>query len=934
MTLEIKVLGPFEVTLDGGSLKLAGERRVGLLARLALNAGQPVSSERLLADVWGESTASTAGKQLHIVVSKLRELLSDDIIETVPGGYRLNLAPEHVDAHRFTRLVRQAREAGARHDGATASELFRQALALWRGDALADMTAPWAQIEAARLREERLTAEEDHVDLRLAAGDHHAVAAELAAHVRRHPLRERPRAQLMLALYRDSRPSDALAAYQEGRRVTVDELGVEPGAKLRRLQRAVLTGDPALDLASQGSGPPGVLAELPSDTQVFTARATEVAWLDKAIADAAPGAPAIAAIDGAGGIGKSALAVHAAHAMAHRFTDGVLYVDLNGAAAGRPPLQPIEALGHLLRALGLDGSAVPPELEEAAARYRSLTSNRNLLIILDNARHAHQVRPLIPSGDACAVIVTSRQAMVSLDNAHHLHLTGLDHADAVALLARIADPGRVQAEPQAAEQIARLCDGLPLAVRIAAARLAARPDWTLSYLADRLTDAARRLDALEHADLAVRASIAVSHHHLREEPTGHDAAHLFTFLGLLDLPTLTPGATAALVGWPVLRAEAALDRLLDARILEPAQHGGCRVHDLVRLYAREQAAVDIPVSERAAAVHRTLQHYLATAQAANLLIDPGTDAPTNSYPADRPGADLPTVEAANAWAESERDNLLAAAHQAADTSAAGTAIGLAQAIYWLFWRKGWLTELPGLLEKTLDVAERSGDEVGLAMGHTAIGAVFQEQGHFAASVHHLKESLACWDRTGQFGRKAGSYNDLGITYTMLQKYDDALDALDNGLAMTRASGRRAHEAAVRNNRVHVFYRQGRFEEAIEEGRRVLDLWSELGIPSGEGIGHDTFADACRAAGRLTEAAGRYREAIRIQHETGQYLGEAVSSWWLGQTLYDLGRHDDARESWRRSLNLLRDANLLAAEEVLQLLAQPVPDVPLPIRNQL
>ncbi|MEO3796754.1 BTAD domain-containing putative transcriptional regulator [Nonomuraea sp. B10E15] len=935
MRLGINVLGPFEVTVDGEPLKLAGERRIGLLARLAMNAGHPVSTERLLTDVWGESTASTAGKQLHIVVSKLRELLDDDIIATVSGGYRLNLAPENVDAHLFSRLVRLAREARDRGDGTTASRMFRQALGLWRGAALSGMSAPWTQIEAARLDEERLTAQEDHVDLRLTAGEHREVAAELAAHVKAHPLRERRRAQLMLALYRACGPSDALAAYQEARRVTVDELGVEPGAALRRLQQAVLTRDPALDLAAGTPGAPGVPAELPADTRVFTARATEIAWLDKAVADAAPGAPAIAAIDGAGGIGKSALAVHAAHAIAHRFTGGVLYVNLNGAAAGLQPLEPIQALGQLLRSLGLDGSAVPAGLEEAAARYRSLTSNRNLLIILDNARHAHQVRPLIPAGDACAVIITSRQAMVSLDNASHLRLTGLDHADATALLARIAGPGRVQAEPHAAEQIVRLCGGLPLAVRIAAARLAARPDWTLSYLADRLNDAARRLDALEHADLAVRACIAVSHHHLREEPTGHDAAHLLTFLGLLDTPTFTPAATAALAGWPEHRAEAALDRLLDARILEPAGPGGCRMHDLVRLYAREQAAVDLTRTERATAVNRALEHYLATAQTASLLLDPTSDGPIKAYPAGGRGTDLSTLEAAIAWAESERDNLLAAAHQAAaDTAAPRTAIGLSQAVHWLFWRKGWLTELPGLLRKSLDIAQQGDDWVGLAMGHTNIGSVFQEQGHFAASVHHLNEALACWDRTDERFRKAGTYNDLGITYTMLRRFDDALAALDSSLALTQESGRRDHEASVRNNRVHVFYRQLRFEEAIEEARLVLDLWADLKIPSGEGIGQDTFADACRAAGRLTEAVGHYREAIRLQHETGQWLGEAVSCWWLGQTLYDLGRHDDARESWRRSLRLLEDANLLAAEEVHQFLAQPVPDVPLPIRNQL
>ncbi|MFG1945650.1 BTAD domain-containing putative transcriptional regulator [Nonomuraea sp. NPDC048826] len=254
MGLAINVLGPWEITVDGEPVRVAGERRTGLLARLALDAGRPVLAEQLLADVWGQSAAATAGKQLHIVVSKVRDLLSrhrdDEVITTVRGGYRLNVAREDVDAHLFTLLVRQAGAARARGEVATADGLFQRALGLWRGSALAGLTAPWALVEAARLEEERLTAVEDHVDIRLAAGDHRAMVAVLTAHTGSHPLRERPRAQLMLALYRASRSSDALAVYRDTHRVMVGELGIEPGRELRRLHEAVLRRDPALDLVS------------------------------------------------------------------------------------------------------------------------------------------------------------------------------------------------------------------------------------------------------------------------------------------------------------------------------------------------------------------------------------------------------------------------------------------------------------------------------------------------------------------------------------------------------------------------------------------------------------------------------------------------------------------------------------------------------------
>ncbi|MEU4235173.1 BTAD domain-containing putative transcriptional regulator [Nonomuraea sp. NPDC026600] len=621
MGLKIKILGPWETTANGEPVRLTGERRVGVLARLALSAGQPVSAEELLTQVWGQSTATTAGKQLHIVVSKLRGLLSPhqdgEVIATVSGGYQLNLACERIDAHLFSLLGRQARAARTHGEITTANELFQRALTLWRGDALVGITAPWAQVESARLEEERLTTLEDHMDLRLAAGDHHAVVPVLTAHAEIHPLRERPRAQLMLALHRAARSSEALAVYQKTRRVMLDELGIEPGAALRRLQQAVLRQDPALHLSSPAQrttlAKPVIPIELPADTRVFTARATEMAWLRRTLTDTVPGLPAVAAIHGPGGIGKSALAVHVAHAIADRFVDGVLYVDLGAATAGLQPLPPFEVLCRLLRSLGLDGAALPATVDEAAARYRSLTSTRKLLVILDDALDASQVRPLIPAGPSCAVIVTSRQIMASLDSMSHLRLTGLDPADATALFARIADSGRVRAEPDAAQQIVRQCSGLPLALRIAAARLAAQPDRTLTYLADQLADPNRRLDALEHADLAIRDSIAVSLQHLPGEPVGHDAAHTFLLLGLLETPTHTVPAASALADWPEHRAETALNHLLDARLLEPAGPGRYRMQDLIRLYAREQAALHVPEPVRVTATRRAFRHYLATA---------------------------------------------------------------------------------------------------------------------------------------------------------------------------------------------------------------------------------------------------------------------------------------------------------------------------------
>ncbi|MFI9842454.1 hypothetical protein ACIHFD_35845 [Nonomuraea sp. NPDC051941] len=274
----------------------------------------------------------------------------------------------------------------------------------------------------------------------------------------------------------------------------------------------------------------------------------------------------------------------------------------------------LDGLGHLLRSLGLDGSAVPADVEGGGRplRYRSLTAASELLVILDNAPDAHQIRPLVRAGARCRAVITSRAALTTLGGVHHLHLTGLGDVrhlhlaglvdrDAVTLLSRIAGPDRVQREPEAAAEIAGLCGGFPWPSGVAGARLAARPDWRLADLADRLADATRRLDALQYDDLAVRASIAVSHRHLREEPSGHDAAYVLPLLGLLDTPTHTLAAPA---GWPGSRAEAALELLRDARLLEAVGRDRYRFHDLIRLYAREQAAGELSEVERAAALRR------------------------------------------------------------------------------------------------------------------------------------------------------------------------------------------------------------------------------------------------------------------------------------------------------------------------------------------
>lgn len=927
-TLEVGFLGPLEIRVGGRSIRLTGRRRLAVLARLALDAGSPVTARQLVTDVWGQTSTATAAKQLQIVVSKVRDVLGPEPIVTVPAGYMLDLPHERIDAHHFMTLIRQARAARERRDTGTADGLFRRALALWRGPALAELNDPWAQIESSRLEEERLAVFEEHVELRLAAGDHHAVVTDLVPYVRAHPLREGPRAQLMLALYRSARLSEALSVYHESRTVMVEELGVEPGARLRRLQQAILTRDPVLELTTPTQTGTIVPAELPADTRSFTARQEEVEWLREAVRTSG-----VAVVDGPGGVGKSALAVHVAHAMAGRFRDGVLYVNLNGSTPGVKPLPVLDALGHLLRSLGLDGSAVPADLDEAMARYRSLTASSELLVILDNALDARQVRPLIPAGSGCRAVVTSRDTLTTLDDACHLHLAGLGDGDAVALLARIAGPARVQGEPDAAAEIVELCGGLPLAIRISGARLAARPDWRLVDLVDRLADTARRLDTLQYADLAVRAGIAVGHGHLREEPSGHDAAHILPFLGLLDTPTCTPATTAALAGWSEARAEAALERLHSARLLEGAGHGRYRFHDLIRLYAREQAIRALPRTERAAALSRAFHHYLATVNTATLLVHPQFYREL-LYTAEQPGIEFVNAREASAWTEAERENLLAVARQAAEADDPRLAVGLALGLHWPFNYRGWVTHLAEVHRTAAEVAARCGDRLGQAQEESYLGWVYRDQGRYEQAVVHLWRAVECYGESHLPHRNLGAYNNLGIVYTMLGQLDLAEANLSRALEIVEEKNDGYARGAVINNRAHVLYRQGRFDEAIEEARAAVLEWSAVGSLYAEGSSRSTLARAYMHAGRLAEAADTYQVAMALLREAGYRIGYAVTAWWSGETLHRLGRHEEAKRDWHECIATLLDTHLLTRAEADDLLEQAVPDMPQPIRNML
>ncbi|HVQ91156.1 MAG TPA: AfsR/SARP family transcriptional regulator, partial [Mycobacteriales bacterium] len=668
--MRFRVLGPLRVWDGAGwSPVRAAQQRV-VLAVLLAEAGRPVTKDRLVDEIWGDRPPPSAVGIVQDYVRQLRRLVGGGTrgpLVTRGPGYELGLADDELDAAAFDRLAAAGRRelaAGRLADGA---RQLADGLALWQGPALADVPAsPTVATHAARLDRSRLAAAEERLGAQLDLGRHSEVLGELDRLIGEHPLQERLRAQLMLALYRCGRRSEALTAYRGAREVLVAELGLEPGRELRELQRAILADDPRLtaptpfaDLARPAQpaqparpaqpdrqpGPAeagagrGTPAQLPAAVAAFTGRDRHLRELDGLLATGAAARPpvlVISTIAGAAGVGKTALAVHWARRVAGAFPDGQLHVNLRGHAAG-PPVRPLEALAGFLHALGVPPADVPSEVEQAAALYRSVLAGKRVLVVLDNARHPDQVRPLLPSEPGCLVIVTSRDqlgGLVARDGAVRLALDVLTPAEARLLLARLLGADRVAAEPLAAAELAELCGRLPLALRIAAANLGAAPRTTIARYTSQLA-AGDRLAALEvdgDPQASVRAAFELSY---RDLPGA--AQRLFRLLGLVPGPDLTPPAAAALAAVPVEQAARLLDRLAAAHLVEHRVPGRYGCHDLLRRYAAERAGSDDPAADRQAALGRLVDFYLHSVAAAAERLYPHLLRP----PLDRPAVAAP-----------------------------------------------------------------------------------------------------------------------------------------------------------------------------------------------------------------------------------------------------------------------------------------------------
>ncbi|MER8069113.1 BTAD domain-containing putative transcriptional regulator [Streptomyces sp. NPDC094034] len=706
-SLRFAVLGPVRAWHGERELDLGSPQQRVVLAALLLRRGRPVTVDELIHAIWGAEPPSAALSVLRTYASRLRKVLepgrdageSPQVVVSAADGYLARVPDRALDLGVFEQRVAQAAKLRAAGEVSAAAELLHAALDRWEGAPLAGLPGPLAEAERSRLAEVRLVALEARLDIDVQLGRHREVIAELTALTGEHPLREQLCRLLMLALYRSGRQAEALAAYRKTRGTLVAELGIEPGAALRELHNRILAADAALDLsvsapaesqeppwerkdpiASPTARQPVSPAQLPADLGTFTGREAELAQLKGLLPDDGepPATLLISAIGGMAGIGKTTLAVHWAHRIAHRFPDGQLYINLHGLHPTGSAMPPAEAIRIFLDALGVPAPNIPASPEAQAALYRSLLAGRRMLILLDNARDAEQIRPLLPGSFGCLVIVTSRSQLTGLvanDGAHPLTLNPMTPAEAHGFLARRIGAARLAAEPRAADELITLCARLPLALAIVAARAATYPGFTLDAIAQELRDNQGSLDAFTGYDPTtdIRAVFSSSY-----EALSAPAARLFSLLGLHSGPDLSVPAAAALAGLSPRETQRLLGELTGAHLLSARAAGRYILHDLLRVYAVERVLAEETPQERDGALERLWSWYLHTADAADAHLNPERRrGPLEPLP---PGCHPLTFTAhdqALEWRETERTNLVAAVHQAAASGRVGTAGRLA-----------------------------------------------------------------------------------------------------------------------------------------------------------------------------------------------------------------------------------------------------------------
>ncbi|MCT2592559.1 tetratricopeptide repeat protein [Streptomyces sp. N2-109] len=912
------ILGTLEcLTSDGEQLPSGGLVQERVLVALLLSPDRVLPVSRLVEAVWDEEPPATAAHQVRKAVAELRRRIPGgrDLIVTEGPGYRVAVEPGQLDLTAFSDLVRVAREQAADDNPEAAVDTLREALALWRGPVLVGSGGSVITAASAALEDRRLAALELFFELRLGLGEVGDLVGDLRDLVAAHPFQETLCGQLMLALYRSGRQSEALAEYSRVRRLLADELGVDPDGRVTALHEGILRNSPELatpprrrrravpadtvptaPAAAPGKAAPAPHAShaphappaearvvlvagpsndphrctLPYDLPDFTGRERELEQLlaDRHEPDGRRGAR-IMAIDGMGGSGKTSLANRAAHRLAGQYPDAHLYLDLRGHTPGEVPLPPGAVAEGLLRMLDVPGDRIPDDEAGRTALWRTTVKQYRLVLFLDNTIDSAQVQPLLPASADALVLITSRARLIDLDGAEWLSLGGMPPEDSTALISRMLGEERTAAEPQAVAELVELCAHLPLALRIAAAKLRNRSRWTVQYLVDRLGDETRRLDELRSGTRGVTATLNLTYEGL--SPT-HQAA--FRLLDSHPGVEFDPYCAAALLGTDPGQAEDVLEHLLDTHLMQQYETGRYVFHDLVRSFAkwlRTQAGED-PSEVDQAAAERLLDYYVAATEAACDLAFRGR-APFSRTLEDTPRADIALPVLRNPvrgrqWLDREEENLLAAVTLACRRKAHGHAAELARNVVFQLDSRGRFEEFREVAGIAVAASRELGNQYLLALSLSNLAVADWKLGRFAEGLTMAQEGLELSVRLKDQRGEAKNTGMLGLLLATLGRFGEALPHLEQSIAIKRELGAPRAEAESLTNLSSLFEHMGRYAEAAAAAERSVELNQRIGARENEivaltdlalarlGLGKDDDARTCldRALGLCDESA--------------------------------------------------------------------------------
>ncbi|MFF3215473.1 BTAD domain-containing putative transcriptional regulator [Streptomyces sp. NPDC002886] len=963
-----RILGPLQVNGLGGPVRVPPGRQEVILAALLLEANRVVSTDYLVDLIWGDDPPDTARTQVQICVSRLRKLFSTAAIPaaitTRPPGYVLKTEGDLVDAVLFARAVTEARALAKQGALGSAAELLRTASELWQGRCLSGVSSETLQSKALQLDEERLTVTETRIGLELDLGRHHQLVGEIQLLVRVHPLRERLRGQLMLALYRSGRQAEALESYRVGRELLVEELGLEPGSELRALESAILAGDvapPSRPGASgygggapeSGAGPgaggeagpgrgagagstsasvhprsavpssavegtssslppaPGGVAhreeiprQLPSDTSDFVGDEAQIGRIERTLRGEGGRAVGLVVIVGKPGTGKSTLATHIAHRLSEDvFPDGQLYCDLRGTGT---PATASEVLGRFLRALGIPGAVIPESQDERAEMYRTLMASRRILVVLDDAASESQIRPLLPGSRNCAVLVTSRVRLTGLPGSHRVELDVMSDDHALELLVRVIGEDRVRREGVAAEALIRTVGGLPLALRIVAARLAARPHWTLASMVHRLANERHRLDELTHGEMTMRASLSLTHDGLAAADR-----RLLRLLSLAKGPTLPGWLAGALLDDARPFPSDLLEPLVDVQMLDVVgveSTGGFRYrfHEIIRVFAREQLAAHDEPAAQTAALGRMLGGWLSLAEQAHRRIY-GGDFTVLHGSAPRWEPPEPCVEELLVdpleWLDSEHANLVQAVEHAAAAQMHELCWDLATTLTTLFEGRGYFDEWERTHQVALEAVRAAGNKRGTAALLGSLGVLYLGRSQKAESRAALTSALGLFQELDDAHGLALCHRDLALLERMRGNEDRALTLYDRALRDFDQVGDVVGRAIVLTQSAQIWMVRGQVSAAQDRLDEALGIYRAVGYTGGQ-------ARTLRRAGQLSQVRGEHELAVRtftevleLCRDSGDVIGEGHLLRDLGHAHAELGRGEAARGFYAQALSV-------------------------------